>query len=111
MPSNRSSGIGLAEQLRRGRAFVGADILQVHARIFLLERLLQRPDRLIDDQRGVPDHLPLLLCRLDQRRVGGVGSGRRNCADDREQTGRNQAIDGHHNLLAEWRETQARPRL
>jgi hypothetical protein len=77
----------LGQDLQRRRAVVGARILQFHARIFLLEGLLQWPDRLVHDQRRVPGYLAFFLGRLDQRAIGGT---RRRCCDE---NGAQESVD------------------
>ena len=63
--TRNAPGSGLGENLRGGRTFVGARELQFDAGIFFLEGILERPDRLVDDQGRVPDDLPFLLSRFD----------------------------------------------
>ena len=65
-------GLRLGQDLGRGRRLVGAGILQLDARIGLLERFLQRSDRLVHDQGRVPDHLAFFFRGFDQGSVGGV---------------------------------------
>ncbi len=89
-----AGGLRLGQNLGGGRRLVGARILQLDARIGLLERVLQRPDRLVHDQGRVPDHLAFLFGGFDQ---GGVGSAGGFARQKREgnQHGERHTLHGH----------------
>ena len=82
-----AAGAGFREDFRRGRAFVGARELQLDAGIFLLEGLLQRPDRLIDDQGRVPDDAASPSWRPRSRPGPRPAPGARSRAPARERAG------------------------
>jgi hypothetical protein len=89
-----AGGLCLGENLRSGRGLVGARILQFDTGIGLLERFLQRPDRLVHDQGRVPDHLAFLPGGLDQGSVGGTGGFARQKREG-NQHGERHTSHGH----------------
>jgi len=95
-----ASGVRFGEDLCGGGAFVGAGELQLDPRIFFFERLLQRPDRLIDDQVRIPDDLPLLFGRLDQRVIGSPGLAACQQRGEGQQRNRGQPVNRHERSQA-----------
>jgi len=86
-----AAGYAFLEDLGGGRRLVGARVLQLDAGILLLECRLQRTDRLVHDQRRVPDDLAFLPCGLDQGSVGAIGILARRENGQREQNDEGRA--------------------